>query len=227
VSGFLFDALTGGHLGTTDDDDRPPAVLTEGLSNEPAVALDRVFPEEIAALLDELRARQRRLEDLPVAQRHIVLDLTTRQATHTACAMNLSEWHIDMAYPGYSRDFISFWARVPREALSDQTLYDSWRARAAARVSHRETGSRPSSRLRNAVERAVDELRRSPPIVDWEPWFRANGAWIREQSLECSDPEIRALCLAALESTLRTNTSGVILLLAMAMLVAPKFTAAS
>jgi hypothetical protein len=227
VSGWLFGVLTGAHQATSHNHGGPPRFVVEGLVNDPVIDLERAFPDEIAALLDELTARERRLTDLTDAQRHVVLDLTVRQATHTSSAMNLNEWHIDVAFPGYSRDLISFWSRVPPVALGDRSLYDAWRGTAAARVSDRVVRAPLSSRVRTALEQSADELRRPPPVVDWDPWFRRSGQWIRETSLQCADPDIRALCLTALESTLRTKVSGIVLLFAMAVLSAPELTAAS
>ena len=126
-SGFLGDALTGGHFPATA---YPDAVAAQSLVLAQTGRADSRFDGVFAIELDQIRElvyqSYSALEPLPDHHKFQLVDLTQRQAGWINGLNEVSDVFTDMRCPFASKEVIAFFLSIPYEELVAQKFYDNW-----------------------------------------------------------------------------------------------------
>jgi hypothetical protein len=127
IVGFLGDACTGAHLPAgVDTFHTAPIFPWEGRW---AAGLLREIETEITDLRAELETRYNGLSDLAPYQRHLLLDLTIRQATWISTSFDLCGAFAEISCPFFDRAWIRFMFNMRLADLRGQAFYREWLSR--------------------------------------------------------------------------------------------------
>jgi hypothetical protein len=126
VTGFLGDALTGGHLGRDDKIDaaRVEATLLVG----PRRLVGEAFPVEAEAVKERVAAVFAAYRALTPAQALLIMDLRFRQATWISMTFDLCGWAAPVSHPFFYRPLMQTLFQAPVGELMGQHFYVRWLA---------------------------------------------------------------------------------------------------
>ena len=123
MTGFLGDSLTGQYL--------PRNKL--GIRNIVFPALKKwnnlfhdIYQYELEYLFQILENKWKQYTGFSSMQRANLIDLTIRQATWTSAVFDVLEWFVELSYPFYDLNLISFLFWLPDDQKQGQRFYKKW-----------------------------------------------------------------------------------------------------